>query len=243
MTWRPLALALLTAASALAADEKRISVVSEHEGVVVECADLVLTGYTDEEAETLRSSGRPIASNCAAEAERLKLQAMGVCKFPKVSKEGKSLAGSAWYYTPTATFGDGGFKSQCLESKGAWKSTPAGTKAEVKVKADAAEAKRLAALPKAAAEEVAYDYDANEVAADAKYKGKVFLVTGQVQSVKKDAGGRIYIQASGGNPYIGVHLFVKDAAFASELEPGAFVEIECTGTGQGLLMAPSFTCR
>lgn len=45
-------------------------------------------------------------------------------------------------------------------------------------------------------------YDANEVAADQKYKGKILLVSGEIEDIAKDITDTIYITLKGGE-YIG----------------------------------------
>jgi hypothetical protein len=47
------------------------------------------------------------------------------------------------------------------------------------------------------ADQLYYDYGANEVSADAKYKGKVVVVSGAVQSIGKDVMGSAYIVVGG----------------------------------------------
>jgi hypothetical protein len=234
----------LILASALATPSTfKISVAIGGE-TITECMDVTVTGRTKEEADeifgkvTASAGARVLSGTCSAEEKKLKLAALGSCFYAQ-EKDGGRFEARAWAYDPESTFGDGGYKSQC---EGSWKSTPAGVIAESKVKAAEAELKRVAALPKETAEQIADDYEANEVAADKKYKGTVFFVTGRVQSVKRDHQKRVYVQVAGGNQFIGVHLYVKNDKFTGSLEPGEFVELECKGLGKGAFGAPSFDC-
>lgn len=47
------------------------------------------------------------------------------------------------------------------------------------------------------ADQLYYDYNANEVSADAKYKGKVVVASGAVQNIGKDVLGSAYIIVGG----------------------------------------------
>ncbi|MCP1752043.1 OB-fold putative lipoprotein [Bradyrhizobium elkanii] len=47
------------------------------------------------------------------------------------------------------------------------------------------------------ADQLYYDYNANEVSADAKYKGKVVVVSGAIQNIGKDILGSAYITVGG----------------------------------------------
>lgn len=218
------------------------------DGTMAECVSVKLTGFTDEKAKavfdglTSSEGAKVLQVSCSEEEKRLGLTSLGSCTVVQ-SNGDRSLFSEARAYEPSQTFGDGGFKAQCAESKGTWKATAAGVKAEAQAKADEKEAKRIAALPKATAEEIGDAYEANEIAADARYKGKTFMVTGRVHSVQRDHRKKVYIRAEGGNMFIGVHLYVADEKRAAEFEPGELVEGECTGRGKGMLGAPTFTCR
>jgi hypothetical protein len=47
------------------------------------------------------------------------------------------------------------------------------------------------------ADQLYYDYNSNEVSADTKYKGKVVVVSGAIQSIGKDILGSAYIIVGG----------------------------------------------
>jgi len=47
------------------------------------------------------------------------------------------------------------------------------------------------------ADQLYYDYNANEISADTKYKGKVVVVSGTVQNIGKDILGSAYIVIGG----------------------------------------------
>jgi hypothetical protein len=240
------AITLLLGATAIAATVRKVHIALGGDSIK-ECVEMTLEGFSDEEANTVigkltgpeNKDSRKLETSCAAEEKRLGVKPLGGCTF-RSDKDNKSMTVQSWSYDPEITFGEGGHKSQC---KGTWKATADGTKAEVKVLAAQAEARRRAALPRATAVDIGAEYEGNEVAADERYKGKTFLVTGRVQSVKKDHKGRVFLQAAGGNMFLGVHLYVKDQKFTGSLKPDDEVELECTGQGQDILRAPMFACR
>jgi hypothetical protein len=107
-------------------------------------------------------------------------------------------------------------------------------------------AKRIVetALPRFSAAQYAADYEANEVAADNKYKGKKFLVSGSVKSINKDILGNANLALSTPDAFIGViaSLDDKDYPWASTLKRGQKVSLLCTGSG--MLLTPMLTdCR
>lgn len=93
------------------------------------------------------------------------------------------------------------------------------------------------------------DYQANEVAADKKYKGKWFVVTGKVSEIAKDFRGKPYLvfaMDSYGVASIRADLFddqvcgvSKDKGVtscsaidrAAKLKKGQKIDIECKGAG------------
>lgn len=56
------------------------------------------------------------------------------------------------------------------------------------------------------------DYEANALAAENKYKGKKFEVTGTVDNIDKDILGDVYVKLTDGSPYAlkGVQAYFKD---------------------------------
>jgi hypothetical protein len=84
------------------------------------------------------------------------------------------------------------------------------------------------------AAELARAYDANTVAADMRFKGKRFVVTGAVASINTDLFGDPYLTLSGGvNQFMEPHFsFGKGVAQAlSALGKGSSVRLICTGNG------------
>lgn len=77
-------------------------------------------------------------------------------------------------------------------------------------------------------------YDANEVAADQKYKGKVLAVAGTVQSVDKDAFNNIVIDLKSANQFMPIRAYLekKYEADAASLSKGQSITFVCTGGGK-----------
>ena len=86
--------------------------------------------------------------------------------------------------------------------------------------------------------EIYQAYEANEVAADLKYKEKVIQVSGVVESIEKDLMDTIYVSLSVGDEYeiSSVQCFFADShkADAASLSKGQRVTIK--GLGDGYLM-------
>ncbi|HRO97562.1 MAG TPA: hypothetical protein PLY79_10910 [Ferruginibacter sp.] len=77
------------------------------------------------------------------------------------------------------------------------------------------------------------DYERNEPAADKKYKGKEFILSGKVTEVKKDFFGYTYaILEVGGNK---ARCDLPDNDYAASLEIGETITLigDCDGTGAG----------
>ncbi|MDR3133077.1 MAG: OB-fold putative lipoprotein [Prevotellaceae bacterium] len=80
------------------------------------------------------------------------------------------------------------------------------------------------------------DYDANEISADQKYKGKVLVITGRIESIGKDITDNIYV-ALEGDGFINVVqcMFSDDhVSETSELRKGQSVKIKGRCSGQTL---------
>ena len=80
------------------------------------------------------------------------------------------------------------------------------------------------------------DYEANGVAADQKYKGKVLKVTGTVNNIDKDIMDQIYITLNGNNVIGDVQCFFSDDYVneAAQLQKGQ--KITVIGKCEGKLM-------
>lgn len=78
------------------------------------------------------------------------------------------------------------------------------------------------------------DYDANEVAADEKFKGKRLLVTGTVQSIDKGAFNNIVISLRTPNEFMAVHASFDNEheKMAASLKKGVKVNWICDGEGR-----------
>lgn len=111
-----------------------------------------------------------------------------------------------------------------------------------------AEASRVAAKQKSALEsaipvtsnELFAAYEANEIAADEKYKGKKLLVTGTVASIDKDAFGGLNLQLATPNMFSSTMCRMERSEKAKhmELRKGETVKLLCTGRGM-ILGSPS----
>lgn len=77
-------------------------------------------------------------------------------------------------------------------------------------------------------------YDANEVSADNKFKGKKLLVDGVIASIDKDLFDNILVRLVGGNRYSTVDATIReiDKAKAAELKKGQHISLTCMGDGK-----------
>jgi hypothetical protein len=87
------------------------------------------------------------------------------------------------------------------------------------------------------AAQLSHDYEANEVAADARYKGKIVQVTGTVDSVGKDITDTMYVSLNGGDQYqiIGLVQCFFSASHQSQLaqmQKGMMVTVKCKCDGK-----------
>jgi tRNA_anti-like len=100
------------------------------------------------------------------------------------------------------------------------------------------------------AAQLSADYQANEVAADAQYKGKIVLITGIVDTIGKDITDRMYVSLKSGGEYsiFGVQCFFAKAheSELAQLQKGEFVAMKgkCDGKFgnvllKGCVLAPS----
>ena len=77
-------------------------------------------------------------------------------------------------------------------------------------------------------------YESNEVAADAKYKGKIVVVSGTIQSIGKDIMDEAYIVIGGSTSLDGAQcMFTKDQeASVARLAKGQDVRVKGEVTGR-----------
>lgn len=79
-------------------------------------------------------------------------------------------------------------------------------------------------------------YEANEVAADTKYKGKILQISGTVEDIGKDITDTIYVTLSVGGEYTSVQCYFADSHTndAANLSKGDRVTLK--GKCDGLMM-------
>ena len=84
------------------------------------------------------------------------------------------------------------------------------------------------------ADQLYRDYSANEVAADSKYKGRVVVVSGTVQSIGKDITDEAYIVVGGGGFLDGVQcMFTKgEQGAVARLSKGQRVTVKGEVSGK-----------
>lgn len=77
------------------------------------------------------------------------------------------------------------------------------------------------------------DYNANEIAADEKYKGKTLIVSGKIRSIDKSIGDAMYLSIATSNQFqsIQAHLVESQKSKAATLKKGEDVTVECVGDG------------
>jgi len=93
---------------------------------------------------------------------------------------------------------------------------------------------KMASLPEVKASDIAAAYNENTVAADQKFKGKEFKVSGTVSDINTDIMGNPYITLRGGvNEFMEPHFgFEKsDAPQLANLKKGSRITLICTGRG------------
>lgn len=76
-------------------------------------------------------------------------------------------------------------------------------------------------------------YQANEVAADDDFKGKLLEVTGEVAKIDKDFMDDIVVNLRSGNQFMATHAYVEDSekSAAKRLSKGDTVTLRCIGGG------------
>jgi hypothetical protein len=84
------------------------------------------------------------------------------------------------------------------------------------------------------------DYEANEVAADNKYKGRILAVGGRVDSIDKNFADEIIVRLSSPNQFMTTMATMEksQAGQAAQLSKGETVTLVCEGQGR-IMGAPS----
>lgn len=119
---------------------------------------------------------------------------------------------------------------------------------DYKARAEAANAAKTEQAAPAAdaikitARELFKAYDANEVAADSKFKGKPIEITGVVESISSDIANEPVVQLSGGEMFQMVHANGLDTATAAGLSKGQEITLACTGAGEVIGMPSLSDC-
>jgi hypothetical protein len=84
------------------------------------------------------------------------------------------------------------------------------------------------------------DYEANGVAADGKYKGKVLLVTGKVNTIDRDIMDKIYITLKGDEYFGDIQCFFAESQVgtASQLSKGQTITLigKCDGKVMNVML-------
>jgi hypothetical protein len=93
--------------------------------------------------------------------------------------------------------------------------------------------------------ELARAYDANTVAADQKFKGKVLRITGIVQDISTDMTGDAYLELKGINQFLSVRAELKKGQDekAAKLMKGDKVVLDCIGAGDALKSPMNNECN
>lgn len=131
------------------------------------------------------------------------------------------------------------------EEKAAEKAASANRSAQTRADKEAANAQALAALPTVTAREMARDYDANTVAADQKYKGKQFKVTGTVTNINTDRWGYPYVTMGGTDEFTQPQFaFGKGSANQlANVKKGEKLTLLCEGNGDVVKTPMSENCN
>ena len=95
-------------------------------------------------------------------------------------------------------------------------------------------AQKAQPLPEYSAQQMAAEYERNTVAADQRYKGKRFKVTGVVDSINTSLFGNPYVTLRGGVNQFMEPQFKLDSAhrnYAAGLQQGMRISLTCKGRG------------
>ncbi len=84
------------------------------------------------------------------------------------------------------------------------------------------------------------EYDANEVAADERYKDRSLLVSGSIESIDKDAFGNMVLHLKSPEMFANTMATLDDSqkANAMQLAKGQAVKVQCRGAGK-ILRSPN----
>lgn len=85
------------------------------------------------------------------------------------------------------------------------------------------------------------DYEANEIAGDARYKGKLLLISGTVQSIQSDLADEPVVQLRAGD-HGSVQLSGLSIEEASSLRKGSQIKAQCTGSGETISFPANRDC-
>jgi len=109
----------------------------------------------------------------------------------------------------------------------------------------AQQAQALAALPSVTAIQLAQEYQANTVAADQKFKGKQFKVSGRVTNINTDIMGRPYVTMGGTNEFMAPQFAFDESASdqLAKIRKGMKLTLVCEGTGDIAKIPMSKDCR
>lgn len=131
------------------------------------------------------------------------------------------------------------------EEKAAEKAARENRSAQTRAATEAANAQALAALPTVTAREMARDYDANTVAADQKYKGKQFKVTGTVTDINTDIMGDPYVTMGGTDDFSQPQFAFnkRSAGQLANVKKGEKLTLLCEGTGDVAKTPMSENCN
>jgi hypothetical protein len=95
------------------------------------------------------------------------------------------------------------------------------------------------------ADALARAYNANEIAADEKYKGKAVIITGKIQNIGKDILGSPFVVVGGSGMLDGVQCMFAKSAMSSlaSLSKGRTVTISGTVSGKMLSWVMMSDCQ
>jgi hypothetical protein len=86
-------------------------------------------------------------------------------------------------------------------------------------------------------------YQANEVNADNKYKGKQIKITGTLESINKDFTEDVYLVLTTGEMELGVHCTLADPAGAADLVKGQKITLQGEGAGMTIGIPSVNDCK